>query len=306
MLPPTDATPSPPEIQRLEVAVSGGTLAAFRIASPTDDAPVVLAAHGITSSSRTWLGVARALARYATIVAPDLRGRGASKELPGPYGIESHVADLLECLDQLAVEQPVVVVGHSLGAYITTRLAADHPERLRRAVLVDGGLSVPGSDGVDPQEFLDVFLGPALARLKMTFQSHEAYRDWWRAHPALDGSDVADGDLIAYADHDLIGTKPHLRSSVAEQAVRADAADLLEMGSAAHQLTVPSTLLCAPRGLANEPNPMQPLPLVRAWAAEAPEQRLAIQVPDCNHYTIVLGQSGAAAVADAVRFALAE
>jgi len=290
---------SPSEVDRFDVAVAGGTLAAFRFGSPGAGAPV-LAVHGITASSHSWFALARALGEQATIVAPDLRGRGRSNELRGPYGIAAHVADLVALLDQLQLEQPPVAVGHSLGAYIVARLAVDHPSRVRAAVLVDGGLTIPGSDRVDPQAFVDAFLGPAIARLKMSFPSRAAYRDWWRAHPAIKGSDVADDELFAYVDHDLIGDEPGMRSSVAERAVRGDAAEVPEMGAAAHRLDLPATLLCAPRGLLDDPNPMQPLPLAQAWAAEAPRQRRAVQVPDVNHYTIVLGRSGAAAVSEAV------
>jgi lipase len=293
------------QIKQLDVAVAGGTLATFRFGAPAKGAPAVLAIHGITASSYEWLALARASAGRATIFAPDLRGRGASNGLPGPYGIQAHVADLTAVLDQLQLGSPAVVVGHSLGAYITARLAADHQDRIRAVVLVDGGLMIPGIDRVEPQVFVDAFLGPALARLKMTFSSPEAYHDWWRAHPAIKGSDIADADLVAYADHDLVGREPELRSSVAEQAVRGDASDFLEMASAADRLTMPSTLLCAPRGLLGEPNPMQPLALVEAWAERAPQQRVAIQVPEVNHYSIVMGRTGAAAVAAAVAAALA-
>ena len=292
------------KIEQLDVDVAGGKLATFRFGAPDEGAPAVLAVHGITASSYEWLALARALTGRATILAPDLRGRGASNGLPGPYGIEAHVADLLAVLDQLELAQPAVVIGHSLGAYIAARLAADHPDRVRAAVLVDGGLMIPGSERIDPQAFADALLGPALARLKMTFASHDAYHDWWRAHPAIQGSDVADADLIAYADHDLVGEEPELRSSVAEQAVRGDAAEFLQMANGADRLAVSSTLLCAPRGLRGEPNPMQPLALVEAWAAQAPRQRDAIQVPGVNHYTIVMGRAGAAAVAAAVAAAL--
>jgi pimeloyl-ACP methyl ester carboxylesterase len=293
------------KIDQLAVEVAGGRLATFRIGASGKGIPSVLAVHGTTATSYEWLALARALTGRATIVAPDLRGRGASNGLPGPYGIQAHVADLIAVLDQLELEQPAVAIGHSLGAYIAVRLAADHPDRIRAAVLVDGGLTIPGSDRVDPQVLVDALLGPALARLRMTFASHDAYHDWWRAHPAVHGSDIADADLVAYADHDLVGQQPELRSSVAEQAVRGDAAGFLEVAGAADDLTVPSTLLCAPRGLQGEPNPMQPLALAEAWAAQAPQQRVAIQVPDVNHYTIVMGRAGAAAVAAAVAAALA-
>lgn len=290
-------------VHELGVEVSGGRLAAFRLGAERASAPLVIAVHGITANSRAWLPLARALDGRASVVAVDLRGRGASNRLPGPYGTAAHAADLLALADLLEA-QDVVVVGHSLGAYIVARFAVEHPQRVHTAVLVDGGLAIPGSDGVDPQVFADGFLGPALARLKLTFPSRQAYYDWWRGHPAIANSDVADADLIAYADHDLIGSEPELRSSVLEQAVRGDAGELSEGTRSAHRLEVRAKLLCAPRGLLNEPDPMQPFEHARAWAAEDPRRREATLIPDVNHYTITLGAAGAAAVADVVAASL--
>jgi pimeloyl-ACP methyl ester carboxylesterase len=285
-----------PTPDRLDVPVAGGSLAVYRLGR-TD--PVVLAVHGITSNSHAWVAVARALEGRASLAAADLRGRGRSAELPGPYGVAAYVRDLLAALDRLGLEK-TVAIGHSLGAYIVARLAADHPERVRAAVLVDGGLTIPGARDVDPQTFIDGFLGPVLARLRERFPNPQSYHDWWRAHPALKGGAVADHDLIPYADHDLTGVQPDLRSSVVEQAVRADADEVLEIGEPAHRMAVPATLLCAPRGLLDEPNPMQPLELAREWAAEAPDRRRAVQVPDTNHYTLIMSQRGARAVAETV------
>jgi lipase len=292
------------EIERHDVEVEGGKLAAYALRARGEraaaaDPPKVLAVHGITATSRAWLAVSRALDGRAELVAPDLRGRGRSHGLGGPYGIASHARDLLAVLDRFELDR-ALLVGHSLGAYVIARLAVDHPERVSALVLVDGALTIPGIEGVDPQQFIDAFLGPALARLKLAFPSRHAYHEWWRRHPAIAGSDILDGDLVAYADHDLTGEEPQLRSSVSEACVRGDAAELLEMGKPAHRLTVPAQLLCAPRGLVNDPNPMQPLELARAWAAGAPSQRRASAVPNVNHYTIVMGSAGASAVAAAI------
>jgi len=278
------------------VPVAGGSLAVFRLGRAE---PVVLAVHGITSNSHAWMAVARALGNRASLVAPDLRGRGRSSSLPGPYGVAAYARDLLALLDRLSIEQ-TVAVGHSLGAYVVARLAADHPERARAVVLVDGGLAIPGALQTDAQTFIDAFLGPVLARLRERFPSREAYRDWWRAHPALRGEEVADKDLFPYVDHDLEGLEPELRSSVVEDAVRTDADEVLTIGEAAHRLTVAASLLCAPRGLFDEPNPMQPVGLVREWAAEAPDQRRVFQVPDTNHYTLLFSEPGARTVAETV------
>jgi pimeloyl-ACP methyl ester carboxylesterase len=286
---------------RVDVDVAGGELATFRLGD--GDGPAVLAIHGITSSSRSWCAVERALGGAATLIAPDLRGRGRSNKLPGPYGIGAHAEDMAAVLEQQGMA-PALVVGHSLGAYIAARLAVERPDLVRAVLLVDGGLPIPGSEGADPDEFLEAFLGPALARLQMTFASSEAYQRWWLAHPAIGGADVDPEDLASYANHDLVGEPPELHPAVAAAAVRADGADLFTVENAARALELPATLLCAPRGLLDDPRPMQPLELCREWAAHAPELRTAIQVEDVNHYTITLGRRGAAAVSAAIVAAL--
>jgi lipase len=288
-------------IERIDVPVAGGALAAFRLGIGPGTAcdGRVLAVHGITANSRAWLAVARALEGQASLLAVDLRGRGASSALPRPYGMKAYVHDLLAVLDHCQIEQ-AVLAGHSLGAYAVARLAADYPERVRAAVLVDGGLTNPGVEDVDPEPFLAAFLGPALARLELSFDTPEAYHVWWRAHPAFADSDVADEDLAAYADHDLGGEPPELRSTVARDAVRADAHELFEIGQPAHRLAVPAELLRAPRGLQNDPTPMIDASVARAWVDAAPHLRRVAEVPLVNHYTIVMGAAGAGAVAQAI------
>ena len=122
-------------------------------------------------------------------------------------------------------------------------------------------------------------------------------RAQWRAFAR---ADVAAEDLVAYADHDLGGVPPSLHSRVAKDAVRTDAHEIFEIGKPAHRLAVPAEMLRAPRGLQNEPSPMIPAGLADAWTAAAPVQRRVREVPDVNHYTLVMGASGADAVAQAI------
>jgi pimeloyl-ACP methyl ester carboxylesterase len=288
---------------RVDVPVTGGELATYRLDPDNAGAPAVLAIHGLTSSSRSWLAAARALGGRARVVAPDLRGRGASNELPEPFGIDAHVRDLLAVLDHLELER-AVVAGHSLGAYIAARLAMQHPERVDHLVLVDGGLKIPDSEGVDPERFLERFLGPSYERLEMTFESPAAYRAWWDEHPAFAGSDIDSGDLDEYARHDLVGSPPSLRPAVNPKVIAGDGSDLFEPRDAL-TLSVPAVLLCAPRGMIDDPHPMQPLALVREWAQADAARRRAVAVPDVNHFTIVLGRAGAEAVAGEIARALA-
>jgi lipase len=89
-----------------------------------------------------WPAVARALPAHWTLHAVDLRGRGHSTDLTGPYGLDAHIADLRDIVLALGLERPVLV-GHSLGAYVALLTAHAHPELFERLVLIDGGLPVP-------------------------------------------------------------------------------------------------------------------------------------------------------------------
>jgi pimeloyl-ACP methyl ester carboxylesterase len=273
------------------VRVAGGPLA---VAEWPGAGPVVLAVHGITSNALCWQFLADELGGAVRLIAPDLRGRGFSRSLPGPYGIATHVTDLLTVLNRLH-RRRAVVVGHSMGAYIAALLAARHPQRVKRLVLVDGGVGFPPPAGSDIDAMLSVILGPALARLGMRFPSRAAYSAFWRSHPAFlnDWSST----LEAHLQHDLIGEPPFLRSSCVLEAVRVDGADVLHDAAtlnAVHQLRCHTTLLWAGRGLQNDPPGLLGNVLERA---ELNPQIAVHRVERVNHYTIVLSERGAREVA---------
>ncbi|BCW78420.1 alpha/beta hydrolase [Arthrobacter sp. NicSoilC5] len=286
-----------------EVAVRGGTLHTA-IWGPDDPAaPTVLAVHGVTASHKSWACLAEALPDVR-IIAPDLRGRGRSNQLPGPYGMTTHAQDLAAVLEDLA-DGPLVVVGHSMGGFASLVLADLFPERVRSLVLVDGGLPLQVPAGLSDEEVISSVLGPAAERLNATFPSREVYRSFWREHPAFS----ADwGPLVdAYVDYDLTGEEPELRPATRYEAMAEDTADLHRGASllaALDGLTVNTDVLRAPRGLLNEPTALYAPGYLESWAAKLPALRVT-QVPDVNHYTIIMGQSGAAAVAESVRAALA-
>ena len=74
-----------------------------------DGAHIAIALHGITASAMAWPVVARALPPDWTLLAPDLRGRGASAGLAGPYGLDRHADDIC------ALAQEGVAASCSLG-----------------------------------------------------------------------------------------------------------------------------------------------------------------------------------------------
>jgi lipase len=287
---------------RYKVPVAGGELEVARAGPAVEEADgVVLAAHGVTSSLEVWRTIARELSGRArvTLLAPDLRGRGRSADLPAPYGIAAHLADLLAVLDHAGVRR-AVLSGHSMGAYVATALAAEHPERVAGVVLLDAGLVISPPAGSDPDEVLEVTVEAALARLDMTFSSADEYADLWRSHPAF-AHDWSD-DVDAYARYDLAGAPGAMRCVVSPAAVRADSADLVHdetLVTAIDRVSAPIQLLYAPRGMFDD-DPLLAEPILDGFRSTHPDAGLE-QVPDVNHYTLAMGPgAGPRRVADAL------
>lgn len=104
------------------------------------DGPVIVLVHGMISDSTTWARAAHGLAAAGfRVIAPDLLGHGeSSKPADGGYLLPDFANSLQRLLTELGTG-PVTVVGHSLGGAIVMQLAKDHPELVRRLVLVSAG-----------------------------------------------------------------------------------------------------------------------------------------------------------------------
>jgi pimeloyl-ACP methyl ester carboxylesterase len=273
---------------RFEVPVAGGTLHVARAGPPASKAEcVVLAAHGVTATLMTWRTVARELDEHICLLAPDLRGRGRSAGLPGPYGLAAIVTDLIAVLDHVGAPS-AVLVGHSMGAYVVARLAAEQPDRALGLVMLDAGLPYPRPD--DPGAMLDSAVASAVMRLAITFPSADQYVRAWRAHPAF--AHAWDEDIEAYARYDLVEDGGVARCSASAEAVRTDSADMVlddANRTALDGVRAPVQLLRAERGLFDD-DPLIPADTLRAFAAAHPSVRVE-EVPNVNHYTLVMGHS---------------
>ena len=179
-------------------------------------------------------------------------------------------------------------------------LAHQHPERVDRLVLVDGGLPLDVPAGLTADEVVRLVLGPAAERLAMRFASVEDYLDFWRAHPAF--ADTWSDTVENYLAYDLVGEEPQLRPATRYEVMATDTEDL-NTGSALvralEELRHPATLLTAPRGLQDQVPGLYTEDRLASMLPHTPSVRAA-QVPDVNHYTIVMSPEGAAAVAECV------
>lgn len=103
--------------------------------------PPLVCLHGVTGHGRRFRKLAEErLAHRYRVVAPDLRGHGRSGWEP-PWRLETHVADVLETLDDLAIGC-APFVGHSFGGRLVLELVAHAPERVERAVLLDPAIQL--------------------------------------------------------------------------------------------------------------------------------------------------------------------
>jgi pimeloyl-ACP methyl ester carboxylesterase len=282
-----------------DVPVDGGSLRVGEWGPGDPDAPTVLAVHGITASHLSWALVAQAMPQVR-LIAPDLRGRGRSAGLPGPFGMVRHAADLEAVIEALALPE-AILVGHSMGAFVAVVAAHLHPERFSEVRLIDGGLPLAVPAGISAEDLLQAVLGPAAARLSMTFPDRATYLEFWKKHPAF-AADQWSQAVVDYASYDLAGTEPELRPSASLEAVKQDSMDLFDAQAVLTALAglatleKPISLLTAPRGLLNQTPGLYSPSAIEGWRDKLPALTIR-EVPDVNHYTIVLGAAGASAVA---------
>jgi pimeloyl-ACP methyl ester carboxylesterase len=97
--------------------------------------PVVLI-HGLGSSAETWAALVLLLSKEYLVYAPDLPGFGRTPLAPEGTSIRTHALYLERFLDLLGYPR-VTLVGNSLGGWIATRFAVEHPERVERLYLLN-------------------------------------------------------------------------------------------------------------------------------------------------------------------------
>jgi pimeloyl-ACP methyl ester carboxylesterase len=127
--------PSPFKVAELPV---NGTTIHVRYAGA---GPAVVLIHGYGETGDMWAPMATELARDRTVIVPDLRGLGLSAKPAGGFDKKTQAGDIAGVLDALHVAR-ADVVAHDIGNMVAFQFAVQHPERLRRIVLIDA--PVPG------------------------------------------------------------------------------------------------------------------------------------------------------------------
>jgi len=183
----------------------------YYVAGPAYGPPVVLV-HGLGGEAADWRNLTPFLrAAGYRVYAPDLFGFGSSEQPADfSYSVPDQAATVFAFMDAMGLKQ-VDLGGLSMGGWIVQRMAADHPERIRKLMIFDSaglnvkpvwntGLFTPAS-AIDLDE-LDALLMPHPPQVP-AFVAHDLLRmsrnHAWVMHRALDsmlaGRDTTDSLL---------------------------------------------------------------------------------------------------------------
>lgn len=112
------------------------------------DLPVVVLLHGLAGYALEWGATIAALRSDHRVISVEQRGHGSSTRRPADVSRTAYVADVVAVLDDLGVAQ-APVVGQSMGGHTAMLLAAAHPDRVTRLVMVEAGLGGGDPGDVD-------------------------------------------------------------------------------------------------------------------------------------------------------------
>jgi pimeloyl-ACP methyl ester carboxylesterase len=99
----------------------------------------VLLLHGYGETGDMWAPLAARLARNHKVIVPDLRGLGLSSRPAGGYDKKTQAEDMAGVLDKLKIDK-VDLVTHDIGNMVGYAFAAQHPDRVRKFVIIDAPL----------------------------------------------------------------------------------------------------------------------------------------------------------------------
>jgi pimeloyl-ACP methyl ester carboxylesterase len=238
---------------------NGVTLSYVELGNPTG--PPVLLLHGWTDSSRAWTIAAPYLEEYRLLI-PDQRGHGGSDKPDCCYSLSNFAYDAKLLLDAKGIAQ-AAVVGHSLGSLVGQALAADHPERVSRLILI-------GSTAMPPVK-RDDWLWRSVKDFKGPVDPDSGFMREWSASASPTPVDRA---YLAYADPEVAAVPLHVWRRVLRELTDSSTAAL------AADIKAPTLILSGGK------DSLFPAEHHRALAKALPQAQAKV-LPDLGHNLIL-------------------
>ena len=244
--------------------------------------PPVLLLHGFPETSAAWHLVAPVLAADFTVVVPDLPGYGES-EAPDPEDIDAHSkrrtgAAMVALMQSLGYGE-FFLAGHDRGGRVAYRMALDHPQRVRKLVLLDIATTLDTWESLDWEQALDTYHWPMLAQPYPLPERLIGPDPLFYLHHLLDRWAGTPGCLAAeaVADYERAIAKPSVLRAMCND-YRAGAAVDREHDAAdreaGNRIACPLLILRGSRYVAS--------PLAGAWKPWAADVRE--EAYDCGHF----------------------
>ena len=163
--------------------------------------PLVLL-HGYPQTHHAWHKVIPELARHFTIIAPDLRGLGDSQRPETGYEKDIIAEDIYQLVRSLGYEQ-IYLVGHDYGGSTAYFLASEHPELIKKLVVIEcappglgetGEISLVPGGGAWHRSF---HLVPELPEALVAGRE-KTYLSWFYQHYSRNPEAISDADIDEY------------------------------------------------------------------------------------------------------------
>ncbi|CUU58991.1 alpha/beta hydrolase [Frankia sp. CcI49] len=119
---------------RLETEVDG-TAISYRCWGPVDG-PAIVLVHGGAAHAGWWDHIAPLIPAEYRVLALDLSGHGDSGRRE-EYSLSTWASEVIAVIDHAGITSPPIVIGHSMGGWVTITTAAEYPDRVAGIVVID-------------------------------------------------------------------------------------------------------------------------------------------------------------------------
>jgi 3-oxoadipate enol-lactonase len=113
-----------------------------RVDGAARDAPWIVLSNSLGADHTMWDAQMPLLSRHFRVLRYDTRGHGRSATVPGAFGMDALVADLVAVMQAHGVAR-ADVLGLSLGGMTGMGLALAHPARVNRLIVADARADAP-------------------------------------------------------------------------------------------------------------------------------------------------------------------